>query len=190
MLAIKNDDFIEQPPIVMSKWIAKTVQQHREQLPFASYFNPNAVLVPVPKSTLMQPGSLWVPHRLSMALVERNLGREVFPCLARVTPVRKAAWSDPSERPSPTEQYATIGVQGQISEPPPNNFVLVDDIVTRGATLLGAANRLAEAFPNAQIHAFAAMRTISVPSEFAVMYEPVSGTIEYREWADDTLRRP
>jgi predicted amidophosphoribosyltransferase len=190
MLAIKNDDFIEQPPIVMSKWIAKTIHQRIGEMPFASLFNTNAVLVPVPKSTLMQPGTLWVPHRIATALVERNLGREVFACLARIKPVRKAAWSDPSERPSPTEQFETIGVQGRVSESPSDEIVLVDDIITRGATLVGAANRLAEAFPRARIRAFAAMRTISIPSEFVSLFEPRFGTIQYRDWADDTLRRP
>jgi predicted amidophosphoribosyltransferase len=190
MLAIKNDDFIEQPPIVMSKWIAKTVHQRMGELPFASFFNSSAMLVPVPKSTLMQPGTLWVPQRIAAALVERNLGREVFACLARITPVRKAAWSDPSERPSPTEQLNTMGVQGRVSETSLDEIVLVDDIITRGATLVGAANRLAEAFPKARIRAFAAMRTISVPSQFVSLYEPCCGTIQYRDWADDTLRRP
>jgi phosphoribosylpyrophosphate synthetase len=47
-------------------------------------------------------------------------------------------------------------VQKVLSEP--SNILLVDDIITRGATLLGAASRLAEAFPKAEIRAFAVMR--------------------------------
>lgn len=96
----------------------------------------------------------------------------------------------PIRKTNSREQFETISVQGRISEPPPNEILLVDDIVTRGATLLGAANRLAEAFPAARIRAFAAMRTISDPSEFIATYEPRSGTIEHRELTEDTLRRP
>lgn len=90
----------------------------------------------------------------------------------------------------PAEQFETIGVQRRITEPKPNEIVLVDDIVTRGATLLGAANRLAEAFPLARIRGFAAMRTISDSSEFERLYHPVQGIIRYREATGDTLRRP
>jgi predicted amidophosphoribosyltransferase len=50
-------------------------------------------------------------------------------------------------------------VTGILSKP--EVIVLVYDIITRGATLLGAANLLADAFPGTPIRAFAAMRTIS-----------------------------
>src|SRR5437870_5874261 len=124
------------------------------------------------------------------ALVKKGIGKQAVACLARVTPIRKAAWSGASNRPRPSEQYQTMGVQGSISELKPKEIMLVDDIVTRGATFLGAANRLVEAFPEARIRAFAAMRTISNSSEFEALYEPVSGTITYREDRDDSIRRP
>jgi len=136
----------------------------------------------------MQPDTLWVPDRIATALAKMGIGREVVACLVRTTALRKAAWTDSSERPKPREHVDTIGVQGRISSP--DEILLVDDIVTRGATLLGAANRLAEAFPAARIRAFAAMRTISDPSDFVATYEPSSGTIQYRDPTGDTLRRP
>ena len=190
MLTIKSDGFIDQPPIQMSHWIGSTIQKNVKSLPFASFFDQETSLVPVPRSSLMKPDTLWVPDRIASALVEKRLGKEVVQCLVRETPVPKAAWSDSSERPTPSRHFETIAVQGSIEDPPPQKLVLVDDIVTRGATLLGSANRLLEAFPKARVRAFAAMRTISVPSEFVNLYDPQSGTIEYRAWIDDTLRRP
>ena len=190
MLTIKSDGFIDQPPIQMSHWIGSTIQKKVKSLPFASFFDQETSLVPVPRSSLMKPDTLWVPDRIASALVEKRLGKEVVQCLVRETPVPKAAWSDSSERPTPSRHFETIAVQGSIEDPPPQKLVLVDDIVTRGATLLGSANRLLEAFPKARVRAFAAMRTISVPSEFVNLYDPQSGTIEYRAWIDDTLRRP
>jgi len=47
----------------------------------------------------------------------------------------------------------------------PASIVLIDDILTRGHTFLGAAWRLHEAFPETKIVAFAAMRTISKEKE-------------------------
>jgi predicted amidophosphoribosyltransferase len=190
MYAIKNDSFIEDPPVLASDWIAKTLQGNMGSIPFSAFFQPTTILVPVPKSGLTNPGSLWVPERIAAALVKRGVGKQVIACLARITPIRKAAWSGASNRPTPSEQYQTMGVQGSISELKPKEIVLVDDIVTRGATSLGAANRLVEAFPEARIRVFAAMRTISNSSEFEALYKPVSGTITYREDRDDSIRRP
>ena len=80
-----------------------------------------------------------------------------------------------------------MSVTGILSKP--DEIILVDDVVTRGATLLDAANRLADAFPETPIRAFAAMRTISNPEEFNELYDPCVGTIDLRE-SGDTLRRP
>jgi len=186
MIALKNEGFVEEPPILMSQWVAQTIQRNRPALPFASFFQPNTILVPTPKSSLMRPDTLWVPERIATALVRMGLGKEVVPCLVRVKPVRKAASSAPNKRPSSVEHYESIVVQGRLSKP--DEILLVDDIVTRGATLLGSASRLADAFPEAHIRAFAAMRTISNPSEFNQLYDPCVGTIDLR--ASGAIRRP
>jgi adenine/guanine phosphoribosyltransferase-like PRPP-binding protein len=78
-------------------------------------------------------------------------------------------------------------VQKTLSEP--SNILLVDDIITRGATLLGAASRLAEAFPKAKICAFAVIRAITDEEDFEEEYCPRVGTIILRPQGD-TLRRP
>ena len=187
MIALKKDGFVEDPPIVMSQWVAQTIQRNRTTLPFASFFQPNTILVPTPKSSLMKPDTLWVPERIATALVRMGLGKEVDPCLIRVKRVPRAALSVPNERPTPVEHYESMGVRGRLSKP--DEIVLVDDIVTRGATLLGAANRLVDVFPQTRIRAFAAMRTISNPEEFDKLYVPCVGTIELRA-SGDTLRRP
>ena len=190
MKIVKADHFVNTPPILMSEWIARTVHQRIGSLPFASFFQEDTVLVPVPRSSLMQPNSLWVPNRIADALVKEGTGKEVAAWLVRKTPVRKAAWTKPSERPKPKEHIETMIVQGRISEPPPDQILLVDDIITRGSTLLGAANILGEAFPKARIRAFVAMATISDPSDFVALYKPFLGTVQYRPRTEDTIRRP
>ncbi|MCS4538987.1 MAG: hypothetical protein HYY67_09040 [Thaumarchaeota archaeon] len=119
--------------------------------------------------------------------LELGSEKEVARCLTRVEPVPKAALSEPKDRPTAAQHYATMSIQGSLSKP--DEIVLIDDVVTRGATLLGAANRLVDAFPGTRIRAFAAMRTISNPAEFENWYTPCVGTIELRE-SGDTLRRP
>lgn len=80
MLALKKDGFIvdnsDDATILMSQWIAKTIKRNRAALPFASFFQPNTILVPVPKSSLMRPDTLWVPMRIASALAGMGLGKE------------------------------------------------------------------------------------------------------------------
>lgn len=187
MLHLKKDAFVEEPPILMSQWVAATIQKNLATLEFAAFFQPNTILVPTPKSSLMRPDTLWVPERVAKALVSVGLGNAVLSCLFRHIPVPKAARSPPHMRPTATKHYETIGIQTGLS--PPAEILLIDDIVTRGATLLGAANRLADAFPQTGIRAFSVIRTISSPEEFNKTFDPCIGTIRLRS-AGDTIRRP
>ena len=87
MLTLKGDSFIQDPPILMSKVVAQTVKRYLGSLSSSSFFSQNAVLVPTPKSSLMQAGTLWVPNRLASALVSEGLGETVSPCLVRTMPL-------------------------------------------------------------------------------------------------------
>jgi len=186
MTLLKTDSFLQPPPILMSQWVARQVRQNINSLPFATLFQPTSVLVPVPSSSLMRAGTLWVPQRIASALASQGLG-QVVSCLVRTQAVPKAALSPTRLRPTARRHYETLEVQGRLSEP--ESILLIDDIITRGATLLGAANRLADAFPKARISAFAAMRTVSNPDEFRREYEPQIGAVRLRE-DGSTLRRP
>jgi hypothetical protein len=190
MIALKTERFVEDSngkPVPMSEWVAETIQRNMTTLPFAPFFQPNTILVPTPKSSLMKPDTLWVPERIASALAKIGLGERVQSCLTRVRPVPKAATSLPSNRPTPLDHYNSLRVVGTIFQP--QEIVLIDDIITRGATLLGAANRLVDAFPETQIRALVAMRTISNPDKFKELFDPCVGIIELQN-NGETLRRP
>jgi predicted amidophosphoribosyltransferase len=169
---------------LMSEMICDAIKNDVSNLPFANFFAANPILVPTPRSSLMKPSSLWVPKRLAHALVNKGLGKSVEECLKRVTPLRKAAISMASDRPKAVEHYHSFQVQKVFPEP--KEILLIDDVVTRGATLVGAANKLADAFPNTHIRAFAAMRTMS--SNFKQTYEPQIGFISLN--GSETFRMP
>jgi hypothetical protein len=59
MKMIKAERYFGNPPKLTSHWIAETVRNFRERLPFASFFRHDSVLVPLPSSSLMQRDSLW-----------------------------------------------------------------------------------------------------------------------------------
>jgi hypothetical protein len=190
MRVLKRDGFVRHPPnppTAISERIAQRIKQNMAELPFYSFFRPNSILVPTPKSSLMMPNTLWIPERIAAAMVKAGIGKAVATCLVRNTPVRKAAYSQPCDRPTAQQHYESMSVQGHISER--DEILLVDDIITRGSTLIGSANRLALAFPHCRIRAFGAMRTISNPDEFENIIAPCIGTIELSQ-TGDTFRRP
>jgi hypothetical protein len=190
MRVLKRDGFVRHPPnppISISERIAQRIKQKMAEFPFASFFGPNSILVPVPKSSLMMPNTLWVPERIAAAMVKAGIGKAFATCLVRDAPVPKAAYCKPSDRPTAQQHYESMSVQGHISEQ--DEILLIDDIVTRGSTLIGSANRLADAFPYCRIRAFGAMRTISNPAEFEDIIAPCVGKIELSQ-SGETFRRP
>jgi len=153
--------------------------------PVTSFLTPNAVLVPVPKSALWKEGSLWVPDQLATSMVRVGCGRRVARLLVRTEAIPKAATSISSDRPTALKHYQTLAVQKDLLPTP--EILLVDDVVTSGAALLGSANRLLESYPTTLIRGFAAMRTISDSSMFQRITHPVVGSITLR--SDGRCRR-
>lgn len=188
MVAVKQDHFVltEGKRIPMSEFVAETVKQKLDSVPFSHLFAGMPVLVPTPSSALKKPDSLDVPTRIAFEL-KKKLGNEVAECLVRVKPLPKSATSAAAGRSTVGQHFDSLQVQEILTKP--KSVLLVDDVVTRGATLLGAANRLAESYPEAKIAAFVALRAVSNPSEFKGVRESVCGSITIQP-NGGTLRRP
>lgn len=143
---------------------------------FSAWFGPMVTLVPVPKSSLMKAATLWVPQRLARAMANAGLAAESVNLLQRTQAVPKAALRTRiAERPTAKDHYGSLSADGSLVHP--EEIVLVDDVVTTGATMLAAASRLGEAFPQARIRGFAALRAISNPDQFTKLFDPCVGTI-------------
>lgn len=184
MHALKDDELIPDPDstegglMLMSSWVAREVSRRMGTLPFRHYFGAETVLIPMPKSGKMLENELWVPFRIAKAMNAAGIGRAVIPSLIRATPIRKAAWSPSWERPTAQEHFDTMAVETMTK---PDQVVLVDDVVTTGATLLGGANRLMSVFPDVKISAFAAIRTQSNRLDFEYDAGAVEGTITLQD---------
>lgn len=153
----------------------------------AELFDAGPTLVPVPRSTLLTQGALWVPNQLCRELPRMGIAEEVSPLLERTEPIAKSARSLAADRPTAHRQFETLGVLRGLETP--RNVLLIDDVVTRGSTLLGAASRLAQAYPGVAVRAFAAARTTSLPDQFQRTLDPVRGTITLRP-DGQTIRVP
>ncbi|MFN3655538.1 MAG: hypothetical protein ACK4TO_09515 [Candidatus Nitrosotenuis sp.] len=188
MSDLKNDKYItlNSKQTLMSEYLAEGIKKHLDTLHFAEYFKVNPILIPTPKSSLSKSNTIWVPQRLANALVNEGLGREVRSLLQREKPVAKYSTSLPKYRPKAIDHYNSMVVKKTLDDP--KEILLVDDVITRGATLLGAANKLADIFPNTRIRAFAFMRTMS-PRKFKNIFDPCKGEIILRD-DGNTFRNP
>ena len=164
-----------------------------------SWLGPDVVVVPAPRSSPFPPrdlevplrGSerdfLWVPRRICEEMVRVGLVGEMQTLLVRERRVTKSSAAGASERPLPQAHLDSLSCRPMLDSRP--RILVVDDVVTRGATLLACASLLAERFPEASVGTFALVRAMTNPIEFTRMLDPVAGTITLRPQGD-TLRRP
>ena len=68
-------------------------------------------------------------------------------------------------------------------------ITVVDDVLTRGATTIAVASRLADRYPNADIRVFALMRTERINDLTGVAKPPV-GVLKYDAESDSAFCRP
>lgn len=136
---------------------------------------------------MKDPRSLWVPRDICKVFVSRGLGKEVQPCLERSQAVPKSAFSLPHERPKPSRLFESLTVNRSLFAPA--RITLVDDVVTKGATLIAAASRIADAFPSCEVRAFAVLRTVTRQEVDAILV-PSFGLITYNPASDSARREP
>lgn len=139
-------------------------------------FGSHVALVPMPSSSLRREGTLWVPQRICEACLTSGLCREVLPCLRRTEAIPKSAGS--KSRPTPDDHYRSLTVDALNLLNRPEEITLVDDVVTRGSSFIGAVARLQQFFPEATIRCFALIRTRS-HREVETIRNPVEGMITY-----------
>ena len=101
-------------------------------------------------------------------------------------PFRKSAFAAPGARPEVQTHIDSLQVTSGV--PPTMKFLLVDDFVTKGRTILAAATVLRTAFPEAQIQAFAVVRTMGLVPDVEKIRWPVEG--EIRAGNGDAVRDP
>jgi orotate phosphoribosyltransferase len=106
----------------------------------------------------------------------RGLGVSVVELLERRVAVRKAATAGRGMRPVADVHRSSLAVVRAVAIAG-RRIVLVDDVVTTGAQLFGAAMAVWDALPGADVVGFAAVRTLS-SEEVDDLLAPVVGTIE------------
>lgn len=139
------------------------------------FLNPDVTLVPVPRSAPLTAGALWPAKVIADILASNGYGREVLPLIERVTAVRKSSSSPASERPLIHEHVDSMRVTADLIRP--DQITIVDDVLTMGRTMFACASLLHDAFPDAEIRAFAMIRTQGKIDNIERILDPSVGTI-------------
>ena len=160
-----------------SKRIAKEIKYALATVALSDFFDQNPWLVPIPRSSKLGPDTLWAPRKITTAMQSVGLGQSVE-CLERKFLVSTSRGS--AESRNALRHYESMAVNMRMS-PNPWHILLVDDIITSGATSLRATNRIQKAFPNANVRVFAVMRTMSTPSDFRAIVDDCTGRITLRD---------
>lgn len=148
----------------------------------------DVTLVPCPRSSpLVQKDALWPARLIAEELVRVGLGRQVIVSLERIEAVPKSAFQARGNRPNALNHYDTIRANADLVAM--ERITLVDDFLTKGNTLLGAASRLAEVYPRATIAAFAVVRTKGLQPEINELVEPCVGRV-WQRYVGEANREP
>src|SRR5258708_12865131 len=140
----------------MVKYAVRVRQQSDPSSLLAGFFLSDDVLVPVPRRR-PKTGGTSAAAELGHALVREGVGSAAWLGLRRICAVRKSATSAKGQRPTVARHYGSFRLEPSALRL--QNVVLVDDVVTKGRTLLPAAARVREPIPAAHVRAFAFLRT-------------------------------
>ena len=170
------------------RYAERVRQQASELSMFTGFFGASDLLIPIPGSEPRSEGIMPVTERLAAALVREGLGSAAWAGLYRVRAVRKSATSPHGNRPTVLEHYDSFAIERGGGMPRAAQIMLIDDVVTKGRTLMAAATRLKEAYPEARIRAFALLRTMGLIPGVTRLLEPCVGQIRWR--GGDAHRAP
>jgi hypothetical protein len=148
----------------------------------AALFARDAVLVPVPGSG--RSGETWAAFRLAVALSEVGFALRIWTGLRRRYAVTKSATAPSAARPTVQQHYDSFEVVRVTT--PIQRVVLIDDVITKGRTLLAAAARLRAELPFADVGGFALIRTQGFVNHIDHLAEPCCGVVR---WAGGDARR-
>ena len=171
-----------QVPILQS--LAEILAADERTKEIRAFLGNSVTLIPAPVSKAINvtqlKDSLWVPKRFCEEIIKTGLYTNLSLAIERKSSVKKSAYAKPGERPTITEHFNSLSITDQLITT--ESIMVVDDVITKGSTLLACVSKLQEAYPEKRIIALAAIRTLRQPiPENESMLQPFIGTIQLQE---------
>ncbi len=175
------------------KRIASWLASDRGRELFRDWFGPRVGLVPAPGHAplVRRHDTRSATFDLVRSMEEHGLGiRKEW--LRRTRKVQKSAWAPPGSRPTEELHRKTIevpalpdlGLARRL-----DRILVIDDVITTGATLHACVCRLSEAFPSTSVAVFAVVRTMTGAAQVARCFDPVQVEQGRLVLGDDGLTR-
>ncbi len=164
----------------------ESLGKNLENAGFKDYLGKDLTLVPVPKRHPRVDGALWPAERICYALLKVGIGTSIERCIEREKPVRRSATSNIGERPTVAEHLDTLICK--IPSVTSRRFLLVDDVLTKGATVVASAQALLKVVPSVEVSAFCLVRTMGLIPDVEKIVDPCIGEIVFDGTA--TARTP
>jgi hypothetical protein len=172
-------------PLWLPRYAGFVYRSSLEDRQLAELFAADAVLVPVPGSA-RSGAAPWAAFRLAVALSEVGFALRIWTGLRRRYPVTKSATAPSAGRPTVYQHYDSFAAVPPAN--PVHRIILIDDVITKGRTLLAAAARLRSELPLADIRGFALIRTTGFVHQIEHLEECCHGVVR---WAGgDACREP
>lgn len=163
----------------MPERVAGYISQRWQEGLFHDFLGPDVVVLPAPGHAPVHSNArrIWPLQDLATKLEQYTLGQR-HNWLQRTTKVQKSAFAAPGERLTSNDHYSTIELCHETTLLHPARVTVLDDVVTTGATLHACVRRVRDAFPDAEVRAFAIVRALGKVAVIDDMIEPVEdGTI-------------
>lgn len=143
------------------------------------FIGSGALIVPVPRSSLIKPDSVWPSKLIAEELAKQGYGKEARYAIERHAPIRTSSQQAAANRPSIKEHTETLRVVMPPQLGDPKVIILVDDVVSKGSTVLACAEILQKAYPDYTIKIFTIARTRFESADEFNALDPHVGVIRY-----------
>ena len=154
---------------------------------FEAFFGDDVLLIPAPRSAPLVTGGVWPSLVITNVLESVGWGKETSPCLIRTKAVSKSSTAGKGKRPKASDHYDSMEVSRDLINP--ERILIVDDVITLGATLVAGVARVKEAYPDAEVKAFALLRTKSFEPDIENLVAPSISNVVYHNtgnvWRND-----